>query len=83
MGRRNFHGQVVTLGDACEADYLVTVRCERCDTRRPMHPYNIICRHEVLKLAALDTMLPGFFCKTCRSRVSVVVSCTYKRSGEL
>jgi hypothetical protein len=39
MGRRNFHGVVATLADACEADYLVIVKCERCETRRQMHPY--------------------------------------------
>ena len=81
MGRHNFHGQVVTLADACEADYLVIVRCDRCETRKQMHPYRLIGAHRRLTDAKLDTMLPGFFCKTCRSPVSVTITCTYQHPG--
>jgi hypothetical protein len=42
MGQRNFHGRVATLADAVEADYLVIVKCERCETWRQMHPYRLI-----------------------------------------
>jgi len=83
MGRRNFHGKVVTLADSVEADYLVYVTCDRCETRRQMHPYNFISKHKRLTKASLDTSLPGFFCKTCRSKVSATITCTYRRSGEM
>jgi hypothetical protein len=83
MGRRKFHGTVATLADACEADYLVIVKCERCETRRPMHPYSLIAPHKRLAIAPLDALLPGFFCKTCRSKVSVTIRCSYQHPGEL
>jgi len=82
MGRRRFHGTVATLADACEADYLVIVKCERCGTRKQMHPYNLIGSHKHLATAPLNTVLPGFYCRTCRSHVSVTITCTHKRSGE-
>jgi formate dehydrogenase maturation protein FdhE len=82
MGRRSFHGAVVTLADACEADYLVVVKCKRCETSKQMHPWNLIAPHKRLATAPLNAMLPGFYCRTCRSRVSVTITCTHKRSGE-
>jgi hypothetical protein len=33
---------VVTVGDSCEADYLVLVICGRCETKRQMHPFRLI-----------------------------------------
>jgi len=83
MGRRNFHGKVETLADSVEANYLVIVKCDQCETGRQMHPYNLISKYKRLTKAPLDTLLPGFFCKTCRSPVSVTISCTYRRSGEM
>jgi hypothetical protein len=81
MGRRNFHGPVRTLADSCEADFLVLVKCLRCETSRQMHPYRLVSRHKRILDAALDQPLPGFFCRTCRSSVSVVISCTYTHPG--
>ncbi len=82
MGRRNFHGTVRTLADSVEADYLVIVKCDRCETGRQMHPYKLTSKYQRLLHAALDTSLPGFFCKTCRSPVCTTITCTYRRSGE-
>lgn len=81
MGRRNFHGRVDTLADAREADYLVIVKCERCETRRQMHPYRLIQTHRRLATAPLNAVLPGFFCRTCRSKVSVTITCTHMHPG--
>ncbi len=78
MGRRNFHGEVKTLADAVEADYLVLVECQNCSRRKQMHPYKIL----KLGNAILGTPLAGFKCTTCRCSVSVVITCTYRRSGE-
>ena len=83
MGRRNFHGKIATLADSVEADYLVMVKCHRCETDRQMHPYNLISKYKQLAKAPLDQLLPGFFCKTCRSPVSATITCTYRRSGEM
>jgi hypothetical protein len=82
MGRRNFHGTVVTLADACDANYLVIVKCERCCAWRQMHPYRLIQTRKRLTTALLNVPLPGFYCRTCRSSVSVIVTCTHRRSGE-
>ena len=81
MGRRNFHGVVATLADACEADYLVIVKCERCETRRQMHPYKLIGPHKRITTAPLNAVLAGFYCKTCRSNVSVTITCTFEHPG--
>jgi hypothetical protein len=81
MGRSNFHGQVATLADAVEADHLVIVKCGRCDAERQMHPYKLIQAHRPLTTAPLDTALSGFFCKTCRSKVNVTITCTYSHPG--
>jgi hypothetical protein len=83
MGRRNFHGKVETLADACEADYLIVVKCERCETRKQMHPYNLLSGHNRLATARFDTELAGFFCITCQSHVSVTITCTHMRPGTL
>ena len=83
MGRRNFHGTIETLADSCEADYLVMVMCQRCETRKEMHPYKLLSAHNRLASAKLDTELPGFFCLTCRSHVSVTITCTHKHPGDL
>lgn len=61
MLRRKFQGKVETIADACEADYIVTVKCERCETRKEMHRYKLLSRHPRLAIAALDTELPRFF----------------------
>lgn len=47
-----------------------------------MHPYSLIGPHKRLATATLNTVLPGFYCRTCRSRVNVTITCTHKRSGE-
>ncbi|HEY1709221.1 MAG TPA: hypothetical protein VGG10_13210 [Rhizomicrobium sp.] len=78
---RKFQGEAKTLVDCCDAEYLVVVRCERCDVRRQMHPYSLLATRAQLASAALDTPLPGFFCKTCQSKVSVTITCTYSRPG--
>ena len=83
MGRQNFHGTVETLVDACEADYLIVVKCERCETRKQMQPYKLLSGPNRLATAKLDTELPGFFCITCRSHVSVTITCTHSRPGTL
>jgi hypothetical protein len=81
MGRRSFHGQVVTLADACEADYLVIVKCQSCGAHRQMHPFKLISRHRSLMRAVLDTSLPGFFCNTCGRSANVTISCTHAHPG--
>jgi len=83
MGRRNFHGQVLTLGDSCQADYLVMVVCDRCHAQKQMHPYKLIAANKSLTNAALGVPLPGFFCKSCRRSARATVTCTYRRSGEM
>jgi hypothetical protein len=72
---------VVTVGDSCEADYLVLVICGRCETKRQMHPYRLIAAKKEIALAPLGKPMPGFFCKTCRSSVSATVVCTHERPG--
>lgn len=83
MGRRNFHGKVETIGDSCQADYLVMVVCQRCKTEKQMHPYTLMSAKNTLHSAKLGVALPGFFCKRCRHSVRVIVTCTYRRSGEM
>ena len=83
MGRHRFHGSVETLADACEADYLVVVMCERCEVRKRMHPYNLLEKRRHLDSAKLDTLLPGFYCTMCRSKVQVKITCTHQHPGEL
>jgi hypothetical protein len=83
MGRRSFHGQVVTLADACEGDYLVIVKCQSCGSRRQMHPFRLISRHKPLVRAALDTPLAGFFCKACSRSANVTISCTHTHPGAM
>ena len=81
MGRRNFHGPVLTLVDASEADYLVIIRCERCDTRKQTHAHKLISKYKKLTTASLGTPLPGFYCKTCRSSLRAIIVCTYEHPG--
>lgn len=83
MGRRSFHGRVVTLADACEADYLVIVECQNCGARRQMHPFKLISRRTPLMHSALDTVLPGFFCKACGCDATVTISCTHMHPGSM
>lgn len=83
MGRRRFYGTVRTLADACEADYIVVVMCERCEVRKRMHPYKLLGKHPRLGAAKLDTLLPGFYCTMCRSKVQVKITCTHQYQGEL
>jgi hypothetical protein len=85
MGRRNFHGKIVTIADAVEADYLVIVKCGRCETDKQMHPYNLVSgdRGKRLLNAPLDTELSGFFCKRCRRSVNATIRCTYRHPGEM
>lgn len=83
MGRRRFHGTVRTLADACEADYIVVVMCERCEVRKRMHPYKLLEKQRRLASAKLDTLLPGFYCTMCRHKVSVKITCTHQYLGEL
>lgn len=83
MGRRNFRGEIRTLSDACEADYLVFVDCCRCEARKQMHPYTLLVKHARLAKARLGAELAGFRCKACRSSVSVTITCTYRRPGEM
>jgi hypothetical protein len=81
MARHRFDGPVVTLADACEADYLVVVTCEACDRCQQMHPYQLIGAHRRITNAPLDAALPGFFCKICRRAVRVTITCTYEHPG--
>jgi hypothetical protein len=79
--RRKFQGKVVTLGDSCEADYLVIVRCLSCGAQKQMHPYRLIARRKSLAVEALETPLEGFHCKACSASVRATVSCTFERPG--
>jgi hypothetical protein len=81
MRRRRFDRLVVTIADACEADYLVVATCGQCGRRRQMHPYGLVGAHRQLTNAPLDTVLPGFLCRLCRNRVSVTITCTFTHSG--
>lgn len=81
MKRKNFQGRVETLADSCEADYLVILICGRCETKRQMHPYRLISANRKLTGAKLKQPLKGFFCKTCKSSVSVTIYCTYNHPG--
>ncbi|HEY2445696.1 MAG TPA: CpXC domain-containing protein [Rhizomicrobium sp.] len=83
VGRRGFHGRIATLADACAADYLVVVTCEKCGAKRQMHPYKIMSRRKALTEAALDTPLPGFHCRACGRKASVTISCLHKHPGSL
>jgi hypothetical protein len=83
MGRRNFNGQVQTIGDSCEADYLVIVACQRCNADSQMHPYTLISAKKDLIDAKLGVVLPGFRCRRCRNSVYAVVTCTYRYPGEM
>jgi hypothetical protein len=83
MGRHNFHGAIETIGDSCQADYLVMVACEQCRAEKQMHPYRLISANQTLTSAALGVPLPGFFCKHCRRSARAIVTCTYRRSGEM
>ncbi len=83
MGRRNYHGAVDTIGDSCQADYLVMVTCETCGAQKQMHPFKLIAANKALTTASLGEPLPGFFCKRCRRSARAVVTCTYRRSGEM
>lgn len=82
MLRRKITHPVRTLADACEADYLVSVRCETCGSKKQMHPWRLISRHEELARAPLGRPLVGFRCTSCRRRTRVVVSCTLTHPGE-
>jgi hypothetical protein len=46
-----------------------------------MHPYQLIGRHRRVTDAPLNTVLPGFFCRTCRNSVGVTITCTYTHPG--
>src|SRR5580704_15571610 len=81
MRKRRFDGPVVTLADACEADYLVIVTCGHCGRGRQMHPYGLLGAHRRLTNAPLNASLPGFLCKFCRNSVSVTITCTFTRPG--
>ena len=48
-----------------------------------MHPYKLLADHDALLHATLGTLMPGFFCKTCRSSVSATITCTYRHPGEM
>ena len=83
MGRHNFHGRVETLGDSCQADYLVMVICDRCQTQKQMHPYKLIAAKKLLTTAPLGSPLPGFFCKTCRRSTSVTITVAPAKAAPL
>jgi hypothetical protein len=81
MLRRKHDGPVLTLADACEADYLVILKCGRCSREKQMHPYQLIGSHRRMTNAPLDRALAGFFCNLCRASVSVNITCTYTHPG--
>jgi hypothetical protein len=83
MGRRSFQGQVVTLADACEADYLIIVKCQSCGARWQMHHFKLISRHRELMHTALGTFFSGLFCKACGRDANVTISCTHTHPGSM
>jgi len=46
-----------------------------------MHPYKLLEKHGRLANAKLDTLLPGFYCTMCRSKVQVKITCTHEHPG--
>lgn len=73
--------EIRTLADARDADYLVEVVCDRCSAKKRTHPYKLMVRHTKMIEAPLGQMLPGFWCKTCRSSVWATIYCTHTRPG--
>lgn len=82
MGRRNFRDPIETLSDANEAGYYVFVKCTRCQTMKEFHPYILLSNLKCLIDAPLDIKIEKFYCRTCRSHVSAIISCNYRRTGE-
>ena len=76
-------GEIKTLADARAANYMVEVCCDRCSMKRRMHPYTLMNRHKRLIEAPLNEPLYGFYCMTCRSKVQVIIRCTYTQPGSL
>jgi len=46
-------------------------------------PYILIRAHKRLTTVPLNVLLPGLFCKTCRSNVSVTITSTHKHPASL
>lgn len=82
MLRRKLSKPLRALADACEADYLIVIRCEECGSKKQMHPYRLISQNKDLAKAPLGKPVPGFLCKSCRRRTRVVISCTLMHPGE-
>lgn len=83
MRKHLYRGSIRTLVDSCEADYLVLVTCQRCDAQKQMHPFTLLSNHRALTNARLGEPLSGFFCRSCRHKVQAVITCAYRRSGEM
>ncbi len=83
MGRPSFRGTVETLSDANQAGYYVFVKCERCETKKEFHPYKLLSKYKRLIGAPLDTAIDKFYCRTCRSHVRAIISCNFRRSGDM
>ena len=62
---------------------MIEVQCGKCGERRSMHPYTLMCANQRASTLPFGRLLPGFYCKRCRTRAHAVIFCTGKMPGEL
>lgn len=73
MGARRYHGPVDTVEQASFADMPVRIVCLQCSHFSQMHAYELVRRNRKAANTLLRTPVAGFYCKSCRRKVTVVI----------
>jgi hypothetical protein len=73
MGARRYRGPVETVEQASFADMPIRIVCLQCKHFRQMHAYEFVRCHRRAAKTLLRTPVPGFYCKACRRKVTVVI----------
>lgn len=74
MGLRRYHGPVTTVEQAVFADMPIIITCQECSHFRQMHAYQLKSKRPDAGQLPLWKLVPGFYCKNCRRKVSVVIA---------
>ena len=72
MGYRKYHGPVTTLQEAVNAGITFRLACPSCENVTMMYAWTILQGRKG-KDVDLGKAVPGFRCKWCKRRVSVVL----------
>ena len=74
MGFRRYRGPVTTVEQAMFADMPISIQCQSCSHVRQMHAYRMMQANKKAAAMPLRKPVTGFYCKSCRNRVTVIIS---------